>query len=50
MPVCLAQACVSAPDAAYAAEYGVSFCAKAGVQISMELPQTYKDAAAEYFQ
>ncbi|ORY23196.1 hypothetical protein BCR39DRAFT_549716 [Naematelia encephala] len=50
MSACLAQVCQSAPDAAYAVEYGREICHKAGVDISnFTLPQSYLEEASEYF-
>lgn len=53
MPACLIATCVSAPDVAYGLEFGVSWCAKAGVDVTqtLVLPDEYtKVAAKEYFQ
>ena len=50
MSTCLSETCVSAPDAAYAIEYGTSFCAKAGVKVNITLPESYMSAASDYFQ
>lgn len=38
---CLPTRCVSAPDTAYAVEYGKSFCKRAGVDVEFELPAWY---------
>ncbi|KAK1926775.1 hypothetical protein DB88DRAFT_508852 [Papiliotrema laurentii] len=50
MSTCLAQRCESVPDAAYGAEYGTSICHRAGVKVTLELPEAYVAAASEYFQ
>lgn len=50
MGQCLATKCESAPDAAYGAEYAESICKRAGVKVAVELPESYRVAAAEYFQ
>lgn len=39
--VCLVSRCISGPDVAYAVEYGVSFCKRAGVHVQFELPVSY---------
>ncbi len=49
MTLCLPQVCVSAPDAAYAIEYGTRYCAKAGVEIDITLPTDYVAEANGYF-
>lgn len=42
MPRCLAVTCVSAPDVAYAVEYGRHFCARAGVpDVKFEMPERF---------
>lgn len=52
IPACLVSTCVSAPDVAYAFEFGKRWCAKAGVDVSetLKMPETYALAAKEYFQ
>ena len=53
MPICLITACESAPDVAYAVEFGQRWCAKAGVDVSntLVLPADYTEGVAkEYFQ
>lgn len=50
MATCLAARCESAPDAAYGAEYAESMCKRAGVEVKVELPESYRVAAAEYFE
>ena len=49
MSLCLVQTCRSAPDAAYAVEYGTSFCKRAGVAVNITLPAGYLAAASDYF-
>ncbi|WVN85396.1 uncharacterized protein L203_100542 [Cryptococcus depauperatus CBS 7841] len=42
MEACLPMACISAPDVAYAVEYGQSFCHRAGVKsMVLKLPESY---------
>lgn len=48
--MCITQLCPSPSDAAYAAEYAVSWCGRAGVDVKIELPQNYLDQEAAYFQ
>ena len=53
MPVCLMSACRSAPDVAYAIEFGSRWCDKAGVDVSetLALSENYTQGLArEYFQ
>lgn len=50
LSACLASECKSAPDAAYASEYGTSICRRAGVDVEVKLPEAYLSAAAGYFQ
>ena len=50
MEQCLATNCVSAPDAAYGAEYGKSWCKRAGVDVDVELPAAFVQAASDYFE
>lgn len=49
LATCLAARCDSAPDAAYAAEYAESVCKRAGVEVKVQLPAYYLEAAQEYF-
>lgn len=49
LATCLAAKCESAPDTAYAAEYAESVCKRAGVEVKVELPEYYLEAAQEYF-
>ncbi len=49
MSLCLAQTCRSAPDAAYAIEYGKNHCERAGVNANITLPAEYLEAGKEYF-
>lgn len=42
MPRCLAVTCASAPDLAYAVEYGRHFCARAGVpDVEFKMPERF---------
>lgn len=44
MATCLLRSCVSAPDLAYAVEYGRSFCRRAGVPgVEFTFPQSFLD-------
>ncbi|TYJ56354.1 hypothetical protein B9479_002902 [Cryptococcus floricola] len=45
MTLCLPQYCTSAPDVAYAMEYAKGFCARAGVTVNIELPDSYLSGA-----
>jgi len=49
MSECFTQTCISAPDAAYAVEYGRVFCQRAGVETTLQLPETYVQAASASF-
>ena len=50
MSQCIPQYCVSAPDAAYAQEFAVAMCKKAGYDVAIELPAEYMEAAKGYFE
>ncbi|WVW82298.1 hypothetical protein I302_104304 [Kwoniella bestiolae CBS 10118] len=41
MSACLPLVCSSAPDVAYAVEYGENWCHRAGVEVKIPLPETY---------
>ncbi|AFR97927.2 hypothetical protein C343_06081 [Cryptococcus neoformans C23] len=46
MSHCLPLVCSSAPDVAYAIEYGESFCKKAGIKnVVIQLPESYLEGA-----
>ncbi|KAK4688010.1 hypothetical protein P7C73_g2112, partial [Tremellales sp. Uapishka_1] len=48
--LCLPEVCESAPDVAYAVEYGHEFCLRAGVDAKIVLPEDYLNGTArEYF-
>ncbi|KAL7419525.1 hypothetical protein Q5752_005436 [Cryptotrichosporon argae] len=49
MSLCLVEQCVSAPDVAYAVEYGADFCKRAGVDITLSLPASYLATAGGAF-
>lgn len=46
MSQCLPLVCSSAPDVAYAIEYGESFCKRAGIKnVVIQLPISYLEGA-----
>ena len=49
MAACLTQICTSPEDAAYGAEYGNSWCDRAGVSVDIKLPESYTEQHA-YFE
>lgn len=51
MSLCLPVKCSSAPDVAYAVEYGTSLCHRAGVEdVVISIPQSYLDGVnGSYF-
>ncbi|WWC58718.1 uncharacterized protein I303_101262 [Kwoniella dejecticola CBS 10117] len=50
MSNCLPIVCSSAPDVAYAIEYGENFCRRAGVEVTIPLPENYANSAnGSYF-
>ncbi|WWC66276.1 uncharacterized protein I206_100177 [Kwoniella pini CBS 10737] len=50
MSTCLPTVCSSAPDVAYAIEYGENFCRRAGVEVKIPLPENYANSAnGSYF-
>lgn len=52
MPTCLLTVCKSAPDIAYAMEFGQRWCKKAGIDVTgtLVLPEEYLNVTAkEYY-
>ncbi|WWD09407.1 hypothetical protein V865_007530 [Kwoniella europaea PYCC6329] len=45
MGSCLPVVCKSAPDVAYAVEYGENWCHRAGVEVEITLPESYLNTA-----